>query len=235
MNSERKLLRMAILNRFISTSLKSGKGYLAYALGEIFLIFVGVSLSIWFSNWNEARRDRAAEIKILKELKSGLLHDEQEVLGGIDSRQNAIKACKHIIGMMDADIVYHDSLNGYFSTAYLTWGTEVRTSAYESLKSRGVNAITNDSLRMKIIDLYDIAYENIQGNEKLHHDLFFNFLVHFNAKRFNSSNPFESMRPLDFGALMHDADYRYYLKLLIFYNDFLLRSFEKSSGARARP
>ena len=35
--------------------------YLRYAIGEIFLIFVGITLALWFNNWNDQRRLRELE------------------------------------------------------------------------------------------------------------------------------------------------------------------------------
>lgn len=60
---------MAILNRFMKRSTQSITRYILYAIGEIVLIFAGITLSIWFSNWNDARKDRDAEVKLLKEFR----------------------------------------------------------------------------------------------------------------------------------------------------------------------
>ncbi len=118
--------------------------------------------------------------------------------------------------------MYHDSLDTHFSTSLQLTGTTVKTSAYENLKSRGLHSITNDELRTKIIDLYDLFYEGIHESESRHEDLFFNFLVVFNVKRFNSTNPYGVMKPVDYQLLMMDKEYRYYLNVLIFYNDHIL-------------
>ncbi len=45
-----------------------------YILGEVFLIFIGISLAIWFNNWNASQRlkqdKEAVMVKIKEEIKS---------------------------------------------------------------------------------------------------------------------------------------------------------------------
>lgn len=42
--------------------------YLAYALGEIFLVMIGILLALQVNNWNEERKTKAAEQKLLASL-----------------------------------------------------------------------------------------------------------------------------------------------------------------------
>lgn len=214
---------MAILNRLTKDITRGSlKRYAAYAIGEVVLIFAGITLSIWFSNWNEQQKDLQTEINILREFRQGLVHDYEDVQFNIQLRENAKAACVRILSLMANPSQYHDSIDHYFSTSLQLATTTVKTSAYENLKSRGLYTITNDEARTKIIDLYDLSYESIHGSEARHEDLFFNFLVEFNAKRFNSTNPYAVMKPLDYPLLMKDKEYRYYLNVLIFYNDYIL-------------
>lgn len=47
-------------------------------------------------------------------------------------------------------------------------------SGYESLKSRGLNLVKNDSLRLEIISLYDFYYEIIEKLEENYDEMQFN-------------------------------------------------------------
>ena len=44
--------------------------YAKYAAGEIILIVVGILLALQISEWNQGRKDRAEETRILGRLKS---------------------------------------------------------------------------------------------------------------------------------------------------------------------
>lgn len=215
---------MAILNRITKgrLSTQSIRGYIFYAIGEVVLIFAGITLSIWFSNWNEARKEREVEVAILIELKAALVSGLDDIKFNIDARKTAIRACESILALMEDPLEYHDSLANYFSSSLGLVGTQVKNSAYENLKTRGLHILTNDSLRIKIVNLYDVTYPFLRESESRHDDLFFNYLVEFNSTRFDSTNPFEPMRPLDYRRLMEDQKYKYYLKLLIFYNTFIM-------------
>lgn len=181
-----------------------------------------ITLSIWFSNWNDRKKEREIEINVLKELRQGLVHDSSDVQYNIRMRERARAACEKIISFMESPPVYHDSLGVNFAAAFQIAATANQTSAYENLKSRGLHTISNDSLRKKIIDLFDLSYTHIHESESRHGDLFFNFLVHFNASRFDSPHPYRAMKPLNYPALMKDGEYEYYLRVLIFYNDYIL-------------
>lgn len=43
-----------------------------YAIGEIALIFIGITLALSFSNWNQNRQERQTQIKLLRELHANL-------------------------------------------------------------------------------------------------------------------------------------------------------------------
>ncbi len=48
---------------------KTGK-YFKYAIGEIILVVIGILIAVSINNWNEARKDKITEQKVLKTLKS---------------------------------------------------------------------------------------------------------------------------------------------------------------------
>jgi len=48
---------------------KTGK-YFKYAIGEIVLVVIGILIALSINNWNEARKEKIQEIKILGELKN---------------------------------------------------------------------------------------------------------------------------------------------------------------------
>jgi hypothetical protein len=49
--------------------------YLIYAIGEIFLVVVGILIALQVNNWNEERKNQREAVAILKNLKSELTED----------------------------------------------------------------------------------------------------------------------------------------------------------------
>lgn len=46
--------------------------YLKYAIGEIVLVVIGILIALQINNWNESRKDRITEQKILNILHQNL-------------------------------------------------------------------------------------------------------------------------------------------------------------------
>ena len=46
--------------------------YLIYAIGEILLVMIGILLALQVNNWNDDRKDRKTEVRILENLANSL-------------------------------------------------------------------------------------------------------------------------------------------------------------------
>lgn len=129
-----------------------------YALGEICLIFIGISLAIAFQNWNDQRRLRVKEKELLSQLKTDLNSLRSEL--GID-----ITYEKAFIAYTDSILLFDPSSNsrplkGYFKRdSIFHYLNDVQlfpsTASYQNLKSMGLEIISASDIRHKLIDLYD--------------------------------------------------------------------------------
>ena len=78
------------------------KKYLLYAIGEIFLVVIGILIALQINNWNEARKLRASEQNILQNLKSELIINLEQLeiyqnihLGDFAQPEVCIKRIRH--------------------------------------------------------------------------------------------------------------------------------------------
>ena len=53
--------------------------YLLYAIGEILLVVIGILIALQVNNWNEERKDRRSEKKIIENLKQEFLVNQSEL------------------------------------------------------------------------------------------------------------------------------------------------------------
>lgn len=133
--------------------------YLVYALGEIFLVVIGILIALQVNNWNEQRRAEQYETILLKQMQNALNNDlflinnffeprVQQNKEGVDSLLQYVQmnempdqeTMRRLVGKMLTDIIYrYDS------------------GPYENLKSNGLDIIKNDSLRNYISNLYGVA------------------------------------------------------------------------------
>ena len=141
-----------------------------YALGELFLIFLGISLAIAFNNWNDARKQSQIETQILKEILGELNDDIKDIKINKGGHESAIRANEvlldYYIGKTDS--ISKDSLNFYVFVVYKNFTSISNTASFEYLKSIGIGVVENDSLRKKLSKLYDVTYENISKIEEQH-------------------------------------------------------------------
>jgi len=143
---------------------KTGK-YFKYAIGEIILVVIGILIALSINNWNENRKLQKIEISLIKELRIGLVQDTIKVmsyLSILDISENAIKNINNAFEKNELP----DSLNIWFGESMFRTGWDGALAPYETLKSQGITIISNDTLRKKIIGLYETVYPSIISYEK---------------------------------------------------------------------
>ena len=164
---------------------KNIANYLIYAIGEIFLVVIGILIALQINNWNELNKLKDTEQKYYSNLLTSLSKDSIELVRVLDSQrksiagQNVIIASQYveIVNKLDkkefADLVY-DIYNGAYSF-FPKYGT------YNSLvSSNGLDVLKSDKIKSDLIDLYDYwfyRYENVDNVvDKKYHDVLYPFL-----------------------------------------------------------
>jgi|GEM_PF-1993744 len=153
-----------------------------YALGEIFLLFVGINLAIAFNNWNESRTQVKIELETLKGLKEGVLKDRKDIETNIFGHEGRQQLHRYLIDHLEQQSPVSDTLLGALPYLMGTTTFVTNTAPYEMLKSRGLEIVSNDSLRLKLLTYYDISQEWIVDNEILHREHFKNYIKPFALK-----------------------------------------------------
>ena len=144
---------------------KTGQ-YLKYAVGEIVLVVIGILIALQFNNLNNQSQLRKLEIKYLKEIATNLESDSADIAFNIQFNEMRLRSAEMVLKGLSENETYSDTLNHYFGTLLYTTRSVVNFSAYETLKSRGLEIITNDSLRKMITHLYSFSYHNAIDFEK---------------------------------------------------------------------
>ncbi len=132
--------------------------YLRYAIGEILLVVVGILIALQINNWNEQRKTNELEIKILNEIHSNLTLDLKEINDDVEYMDDINKACIDIKQYLKNSEHLSDSLFKTFSILRVTPHFDPNKSGYGLLQSKGVEVISNDSLRNTISLLYERFY-----------------------------------------------------------------------------
>ncbi len=181
---------------------------------DFVIVVVGVFIGIQVANWNEARSDKESERVVLEEMRAALERDLVLLEQAFDRYRNIEKRVSTLMKILREEQIYSPELDSHFGALYGASGIELNRSAYESLKSRGVELISDDALRSQIAQVYERSYARAEyalNQERSIITQVFRpyFLVHFKDLRFN-----ESATPLNYETLLTDtqflnmADYR---------------------------
>ena len=131
--------------------------YLLYAIGEIFLIVIGIMIALQLNNWNEERKIDEREKKLLRELVANLRTNEQVLLDNISVETKRIEVIDKLFALIH-DFQPTDSLDAYFSNVMYREQFSISRSSFDNLKSIGLDIIKNDSLKLKITHLFEVTY-----------------------------------------------------------------------------
>ena len=137
-----------------------------YAFGEIFLIFIGITLAIAFQNWNEKRKEHNMERAALQQISIALQNDLKDINANINTHTRGIKGCQEALEILSSDTKLKgpEVIQKMVQIIDFTFLVS-DVSAYEYLKSVGLQLIKNDSVRAQISNLYDVIYEGVYGVE----------------------------------------------------------------------
>ena len=146
--------------------MKEAKANWKKYLYEFLTIFIGVTLAFSLSKWNEdSNRHESAE-KTLLEIKNGLELDLYDFGDNMRGHEYGIDICKYFRAYLRNEEIDRDSIGLYYGGLLRDYISIQNKSGYESLKSKGLELVKNDSLRLEIISLYDFYYEIIEKLEE---------------------------------------------------------------------
>ena len=174
------------------------------------------------NNWNEDRKERKVEIRLLNQLISGLSNDILTIKYNIDKHNQAVKSSEIVLNALNDNQEFVDSLAYHFSAVHYYTSFNNSLGAYESLKSMGFGIISSDSLRYGLINYYDEWSNVVKGNSKILTEDIQQLKRNFNQDyfdKFHVLNPkppiyHGEMIPNDFKQLKSNKAYKYYIRTL---------------------
>ena len=127
--------------------------YLVYALGEIFLVVIGILIALQVNTWNEQLKDKAKENSILLGLYTESLGNREKLNATIQHHQSLLETTKDL---MDLFFVSDSALNSYNLDSLIERTIDFRDfnpsqSVIQDLISSGnLGLISSEDLRVLI-------------------------------------------------------------------------------------
>lgn len=128
--------------------------YMWYAVGEVFLVVIGILIALQVNNWNEERKERQQELSYLTSIKTDLLVDLED-LESIKAHKNLkIDAILELLELSDPQ--NNTELLNFENKLYdvLIWQTFTanNNSFIELISSGNLNIISNDEIKNGLLD-----------------------------------------------------------------------------------
>ena len=126
---------------------------------ETLAVVVGILIAFALDNWNDERKHQDLELKTLIELKNALVSDLEDIIHNANRHKNAQNSCELLIDYVDRDLPYHDSLARHFGYISDITIFVPHIGSYETLKTKGLDLISHDSIRLLLTEYYEEDYK----------------------------------------------------------------------------
>jgi len=158
--------------------------YLMYALGEIVLVVIGILLAVNINSWKRAADTNDLEIKILKEIKTDLENDLDEIRNELQNYATIQSADSTLIAYYYSSEAFTDTLGSLVYMYEINPHFNPLNGGYQLLKTKGIDIVKNDQLRISINSYYEqsIPYYHKYEGERI--QVVLNEMVPFNNEHF---------------------------------------------------
>lgn len=192
--------------------------YLKYAIGEIVLVVIGILIALQINNWNENRKLQKEELIVLSDIKNNLQTMLVSFSADTLSNSSDIVQYEKIENYIANDLPYSNELDSVFGILTFWNNTYITATAYNSLQSKGLDLIKNETLKKDIADMYESNLKKLtedyqQGESQLNTIIVEPFLIK-HVKRLKNKS-LRVARPNDFESLKKNQEFSNILSNLI--------------------
>lgn len=133
--------------------------YILYAIGEIFLVVIGILIALQVNNWNEQRKANAFEITMLKEVDLALAGDSTLIAAFFEPRMDIKEKAIDSLMLMAATqkVLTAEEFMSLYEEAKIKFDYRFNSGPYETIKSNGLDLISSNELRKELTNIYEVT------------------------------------------------------------------------------
>jgi Family of unknown function (DUF6090) len=154
-------------------------GYLAYALGEIVLVVIGILLAVQINDYYESVKIRDTEIIFLKNLRAETMNNHVNLMEAISYQERSLNANDTLLNLYSAgyNTLRHHKIDSLFAEVQWGWIFNPETSVLNSIKTTNqFNIIRNQKIK-DFITTYEELVTDAQEESIIIQDLIINKYV----------------------------------------------------------
>jgi hypothetical protein len=125
-----------------------------YVVGELLLIFIGISLSLYFDEWRTNRTERKREMELLTQLTHAVQSDTSRINWMIKINEEYYKQMTYLIDTGRFEIQPTKKTINYLSRIEWFFIFKPDLSAYENIKQEGFTIISDPSIKEDMVHYY---------------------------------------------------------------------------------
>jgi hypothetical protein len=125
-------------------------------------LVVRILIVLWLNDLNFKNQQRIEEINSLKGLKKDFQADIIDFKSNIWAYKNISSSVDFVLKRLKSSAVYNDSIDSYFSGTVRWPRSIINQNLFDVLKYKGLDLISNDSLRNKILTFHGQVYTSIK-------------------------------------------------------------------------
>lgn len=138
-----------------------------YIISEVLLIFIGISLSLYFDQWRSNRSNEKKEKELLAQLVQAVQRDTVHLNDLIRDNEATSFRMTYLIdsARLDSSPSGKTILNLAYINHFFPFKPDF--SAFENIKQEGITLISNQDLRISIIQYYEQMTEQKEWTENI--------------------------------------------------------------------
>ena len=152
------------------------KKYLLYAIGEILLVMIGITLAFQADNWNENRERKITEIRIYENIREQIIGDKELIQGQMYYNNHYLaqyEYAKDII--LTNDQTKMDTL-GIIATNLINYSDfEGEGNIYETMVNSGEIQLLRNQRIINRVRWLEERYNYVNRMENIHYDVMMDF------------------------------------------------------------
>lgn len=161
------------------------KSYTLYALGEIFLVVIGILIALQINNWNENQKNRIQELNFIVEINQESKQNKIALKKTVKAHQRVLEKCESLIKLFPISIknTSLDTLSNLVNGSWLYWSFNPKQNAITSLvELPSFQSMQNKKLKAALSS-WEIVLKEFQETE----DNAGNFVVQLYDPFFNDN------------------------------------------------
>lgn len=205
---------MKLLRKIRQQLIEKGnfKNYVFYAIGEIFLVMVGILLALQVNNWNQNKIEQKKERKALTDLYKEFKINKERIQKKQALRIQITPKLAKYVQQVTAGKVNYNTFKEFHKDQFMFGMTNPSNGVLNALISSGeIALISNDSLKYLISDWKNQA-ENLYENEEILWDSGLGYIESYSKKILSPTHNWDGWNSqkleVAFKNLLSDIEYK---------------------------